>query len=340
MIITGTPLRISFLGGGTDYPVWCKKYDGSVLSATIDKYCYIACRWLPPFSECHSRISYSTIENVASNDLIQHPSVRGCLQFLRIDDGVEIHHVADLPAKTGLGTSSAFTVGLLLALRALRNETPDKHSLAMDAIYVEQELLQEAVGMQDQVSAAYGGFNRINFHPSGGIEVQPISISQSRLAELESHLALYFTGFSRTASEIARDQITMTPQKTRELATMHQLVNEGEDILKSFAPLAYFGQLLHESWQIKRTLTGRISSASIDEIYHAGLDAGAIGGKLLGAGGGGFMLFFVPPQRQGALRMRLNKLLRVPFSFSTKGSDVVVRETEGAPNPQSLTVRV
>jgi len=307
-----------------------------VLSATIDKYCYIACRWLPPFSECHSRIAYSTIENVASNDLIQHPSVRGCLQFLEISDGVEIHHVADLPAKTGLGTSSAFTVGLLLALRTLKNETADKHRLAMDAIHVEQELLREAVGMQDQVSAAYGGFNRIDFHQSGNIEVQRVPASKSRLTELESHLQLYFTGFSRTASSIAQAQIRATPQKTRELDTMLQLVSEGMDILKGSAPLKHFGQLLHESWQIKRTLTSVISNTCIDELYAAGRDAGAIGGKLLGAGGGGFILFFVPPERRQALRVRLNKLLRVPFSFSNKGTDVIVSESETDLHHQSL----
>ena len=164
MIITSTPLRISFFGGGTDYPVWYRQYGGSVLSTTIDKYCYITCRWLPPFFEYHSRISYSRVENVTGNNLIQHPSVRACLRFLEIADGIEIHHVADLPAQVGLGTSSAFTVGLLLGLHALRNKMRDKHTLATEAIHVEQDLLQEAVGSQDQVSAAYGGFNRINFH--------------------------------------------------------------------------------------------------------------------------------------------------------------------------------
>src|SRR5712691_10549918 len=207
MIITRTPLRISFFGGGTDYPVWYREHGGAVLSTTIDKCCYITCRNLPPCFEYHSRISYSKVENVVSNHSIEHPSVRACLQFLEINEGVEIHHVADLPARTGLGTSSAFTVGLLLGLYALKNQMRDKHALAADAIHVEQELLQEAVGAQDQVSAAYGGFNRIDFNVDGAIEVKRILTAQGRLTELEQHLALYFTGFSRTASEIAKEQI-------------------------------------------------------------------------------------------------------------------------------------
>jgi len=329
MIITSTPLRISFFGGGTDYPVWYRQYGGSVLSTTIDKCCYITCRRLPPFFEYHSRISYSKIENVDRNDAIQHPSVRACLQFAGIDDGVEIHHVADLPARSGLGTSSAFTVGLLLGLYALKNQMRDKRALAAEAIHVEQELLQEAVGAQDQVSAAYGGFNRINFDTDGSIEVRRMLASPNRLAELEQNLALYFTGFSRFASEIAQEQLKMTPHKKRELDTMLQLVDEAEAIVASpDRPLNEFGKLLHESWKIKRTLTQKISNASIDEIYEAGLSAGALGGKLLGAGGGGFMLFFVPPDRREALRTRLKKLLCIPFAFSNRGSHVVVYEPE------------
>jgi D-glycero-alpha-D-manno-heptose-7-phosphate kinase len=331
MIITSTPLRISFFGGGTDYPVWYRQYGGSVLSTAIDKRCYITCRRLPPFFEYHSRISYAKVENVSRNDLIQHPSVRACLQFLGIEDGVEIHHVADLPARSGLGTSSAFTVGLLLGLYALRNQMRDKHALATEAIHVEQELLREAVGAQDQISAAYGGFNRINFDTDGKIEVRRMLTSPNRFAELEQHLALYFTGFSRFASEIAQEQLKATPHKKNELGTMLQFVNEAEAIIASpNRPLDEFGRLLHESWKIKRTLTQKISNARIDEIYEAGLSAGALGGKLLGAGGGGFMLFFVPPERREALRTRLKKLLCVPFAFSNKGSHVVVYEPEEA----------
>jgi D-glycero-alpha-D-manno-heptose-7-phosphate kinase len=329
MVITSTPLRISFFGGGTDYPVWYRQYGGSVLATTINKYCYITCRRLPPFFEYHSRISYSKVENVRRNDAIEHPSVRGCLQFLGINEGVEVHHVADLPARTGLGTSSAFTVGLLLGLYALQDRMRDKHALAKDAIYVEQELLQEAVGAQDQVSAAHGGFNRINFQTDGTVEVKRVLITPNRLAELEQHLALYFTGFARTASEIAQEQVRMTPQRKQELDTMLQLVNEAESIVTNPAcSLNELGHLLHEGWQIKRSLTQKITNANIDEIYESGLGAGALGGKLLGAGGGGFMLFFVPPESRQALRERLKKLLCVPFSFASRGSHVVVYEPD------------
>jgi D-glycero-alpha-D-manno-heptose-7-phosphate kinase len=329
MVITSTPLRVSFFGGGTDYPVWYREHGGSVLSTAIDKCCYITCRHLPPFFEYHSRVSYSKVENVVRNTDITHPSVRACLEFMGIDEGMEIHHVADLPARTGLGTSSAFTVGLLLALYALKNQMRDKHALATDAIHVEQDLLHEAVGAQDQVSAAYGGFNRINFRTDGSIETKRILASQNRLAELEQHLALYFTGFSRIASEIAQEQLSVTPHKSKELSMMLQLVDEAEIIVTSpNRCLDEFGKLLHESWKIKRTLTQKITTSSIDEIYEAGLSAGALGGKLLGAGGGGFMLFYVSPERREALRMKLKKLLCVPFGFSNRGSQVVVYEPE------------
>jgi D-glycero-alpha-D-manno-heptose-7-phosphate kinase len=329
MVITRTPLRISFFGGGTDYPAWYREHGGAVLATTIDKSCYITCRRLPPFFEYHSRISYSKVENVASNQTIEHPSVRACLQFMGMDEGVEIHHVADLPARTGLGTSSAFTVGLLHGLYALKDKMRDKHALATDAIHVEQDVIQEAVGSQDQVSAAYGGLNRINFHTNGEIEVRRIVTSQNRLAELEQHLALFFTGFSRNASDVAQEQLKMTPHKQKELAMMLQLVDEAEAILAGPGrSLDDFGRMLHETWQIKRSLTQKITNTSIDQIYEAGMNAGALGGKLLGAGGGGFMLFYAPPERRDALRRRLNKLLCVPFSFSSKGSQVLVYEPE------------
>jgi D-glycero-alpha-D-manno-heptose-7-phosphate kinase len=284
---------------------------------------------LPPFFDYRTRVSYSKVENVSWNGAIEHPSVRGCLQFMGIDEGVEIHHVADLPARTGLGTSSAFTVGLLLGLHALKDQMRDKKTLAAEAIHVEQEILGEAVGAQDQVSAAYGGFNRIDFRPDGAIEVNRILTASSRVAELEQHLALYFTGFSRIASEIAQEQLRVTPHKKRELDTMLQLVDEAEAIITSpTRPLEEFGRLLHEGWQIKRSLTQKISNAEIDEIYEAGMRAGALGGKLLGAGGGGFMLFFVPPEKREALRIQLRNLLCVPFGFSSRGSHVVVYEPE------------
>jgi D-glycero-alpha-D-manno-heptose-7-phosphate kinase len=329
MIITRTPLRISFFGGGTDYPVWYREFGGAVLSTAIDKCCYLTCRWLPPFFDFHSRVSYSRVENVDHNSAIEHPSVRGCLEYLGIDEGVEIHHVADLPARTGLGTSSAFTVGLLLGLYALRDQMRNKHALASDAIHVEQDVVKEAVGSQDQVSAAYGGLNRINFNTDGSFDVKQVIASRGRLAALQQHCALYFTGFSRTASEIAKEQIRVTPQRKHELDLMFQMVDEAEAIVANpNRPLDEFGHLLHESWQVKRTLTRSITNTSLDEIYEAGRSAGALGGKLLGAGGGGFMLFFVPPERRQALRMKLKNLLRIPFGFSNRGSHVVVHEPE------------
>jgi len=329
MIITRTPLRISFFGGGTDYPIWYREFGGAVLSTAIDKSCYITCRRLPPFFEYHSRVSYSKIENVNQNGAIEHPSVRACLQFLGVDEGVEIHHVADLPARTGLGTSSAFTVGLLLALYALKEQMRNKQALARDAIHVEQEVIREAVGSQDQISAAFGGFNRINFLSDGGFEVRQVIAPAARLTALQQHCALFFTGFSRTASEIAKEQIKVTPQRKHELDTMRQMVDEAEDIVSNpNRSLDEFGRLLHESWQIKRTLTQNITNTSLDEIYEAGRSAGALGGKLLGAGGGGFMLFFVPPERRKELRMRLKNLLCVPCAFSNRGSHVVVHEPD------------
>lgn len=329
MIITRTPLRISFFGGGTDYPIWYREFGGAVLSTTIDKCCYITCRRLPPFFEYHSRVSYSKVENVNDNGAIEHPSVRGCLQYLGIEDGVEIHHVADLPARTGLGTSSAFTVGLLLGLYGLKDQMRSKHALAADAIHVEQEVLREAVGSQDQINAAYGGFNRINFNVDGSFEVRQLLAPQNRLARLQQHCALFFTGFSRTASEIAKEQIRVTHQRKRELEAMHQMVDEAEAIITNpNRSLDEFGCLLHESWLLKRSLTGNITNNNLDEIYEAGRGAGALGGKLLGAGGGGFMLFFVPPERRQALRMRLKNLLCVPFGFGARGSHVVVYEPE------------
>jgi D-glycero-alpha-D-manno-heptose-7-phosphate kinase len=278
------------------------------------------------------------VENVLNNGSIEHPSVRECLKYLGIAEGVEVHHVADLPARTGLGTSSAFTVGLLLGLYALKEQLRDKHALALDAIHVEQNEIHETVGGQDQVSAAYGGFNRIDFHRDGAIEVNRVLAPPSRLKELEQHLALYFTGFCRTASEVAQEQVKMTPHKEKELSMMLHLVAEAEAILAGqHRSMDEFGRLLNESWQIKRTLTQRITNSTIDEIYEAGLSAGALGGKLLGAGGGGFMLFFVPPERREALRARLKNLLYVPFSFSSKGSQVVVHEPE-APYDRSLAL--
>ena len=323
MIISRTPFRISFFGGGTDYPVWYQEEGGAVLATTIDKYCYITCRYLPPFFEHKTRIVYSKIENVKTNDEIKHPAVRGVLEYMKIDHGVEIHHDGDLPSRTGLGSSSAFTVGFLHALKALRQVMPTKMELAKEAIKVEQEILKENVGCQDQVMAAHGGLCRLEFYPNHDIHVTPIILSQERLQDFQDHLLLYFTGFSRMASEIAQEQIELTQYRKKELRAIYQTVQEGVSILTRGNKLTDFGLLLNEAWKIKRSLTSKISTPMIDNIYQTAKRAGTIGGKLLGAGGGGFLLLFAKPEDHPMIKEALQGLLRVPFSFETNGSQII-----------------
>ncbi len=328
MIISQTPFRISFFGGGTDYPAWYQENEGAVLGTTIDKYCYISCRLLPPFFEHKHRIVYSRMEQVKDIDEIQHPSVRATLKFMKIIEGMEIHHDGDLPARTGLGSSSSFTVGLLNALYALKGIMPGKKQLALDAIHIEQNIIKESVGSQDQVLAAFGGFNRIGFSGKNDIDIKRITVKPKRVELLQDHLMLFFTGFSRIASEIAAEQIRQTPNRKRELSEMYRMVDEGITILNGNSDLSDFGKLLHESWQLKRSLTDRISTAEIDEIYAAARDAGAIGGKLLGAGGGGFILFFAKPETQSKIKTKFKRLLYVPFKFENQGSQIIFYEPE------------
>lgn len=322
MIISRTPFRISFFGGGTDYPAWYKENEGAVLATTIDKYCYITCRYLPPFFEHKWRIVYSQTELVNDLEEIRHPSVRESLKFMDIDRGVEIHHDGDLPARTGLGSSSAFTVGLLNALYALKGSIIDKTRLAQEAITIEQEIINENVGSQDQVMAAFGGFNRIAFD-SEGFRVNPVNLSKVRREALESHLMLFFTGISRTASQIAGEQIRETPNKKRELSEMYSMVSAAVTILESGNDLEDFGRLMHESWMLKRSLTDKVSSLYIDYIYDTAIKSGAAGGKILGAGGGGFMLFLVRPELQERVKKSLYGLLHVPFRFESTGSKII-----------------
>jgi len=323
MIISRTPFRISFFGGGTDYKEWFEENGGSVLATTIDKYCYITCRYLPPFFEHKSRIIYSKMEQIQNIDEIQHPSVRETLRFMNIKKGVEIHHDGDLPARTGLGSSSSFTVGLLHALYALKGVMPSKVQLAKDAIYIEQEMIKENVGCQDQALAATGGFNKIEFGGSNHLNVRPITISKERLDLLQDHLMLFYSGLSRTASEIAGEQIKNIPRKKKELKTMYQMVDEAINILNGNGDITAFGKLLDENWKLKRSLCDRISNSYIDNIYDVALNSGAIGGKLLGAGGGGFVLFFVNPKNQSKLKAKLKSLLYVPFRFENLGSQII-----------------
>jgi D-glycero-alpha-D-manno-heptose-7-phosphate kinase len=324
MIISRTPFRISFFGGGTDYPAFYEEHGGAVLSTSINKYCYVICRYLPPFFDYNYRIRYRKQEEVRSISEIEHPAVRECLNFINLNHGVEIQHNADLPAMSGLGSSSAFTVGLLNALNALKGKMITKRQLALDAIHVEQDRIKENVGSQDQTVAAFGGFNKIEFGGSQKITVHPVTISQDKLDILQNHLMLFFTGFPRNASEIAAEQIRNTPQKKTELKTMMALVDEAINTLNgSNDRLIDFGKLLHETWKIKRSLTQHISNTSIDEIYETGVRAGAVGGKLLGAGGGGFLLFFVKPELQPDVKKKLSKLLNVPFKFHNLGSQII-----------------
>jgi D-glycero-alpha-D-manno-heptose-7-phosphate kinase len=323
MIISRTPFRISFFGGGTDYPAWYTKHGGAVLATTIDKYCYLTCRYLPPFFEHKIKVAYAKIENCHSIDEIQHPSVREVLRFLKIRNGVEIHHVSDLPARSGMGSSSSFTVGLLHSLYALKGQMPSKKQLAMESIYIEQEKLQEYVGSQDQASAAYGGFNHIILHQNGEISVRPITVSAERVKELNSYLMLFYTGIKRTASNIAASFVENIEEKKRQLRIMKDLVDEGLAILSNGEKIDAFGELLNEAWLAKRSLSRIISNTTVDEIYDLAKSKGALGGKITGAGGGGFVLLCVPPAKQKNVKDALNKLIHVPFHFDFSGSQII-----------------
>lgn len=323
MIISRTPFRISFFGGGTDYPVWYRENGGAVLVTTIDKYCYLTCRYLPPFFEHRIRIVYSKIENCQKRDEISHPSVREILHFLNIDRGVEIHHDGDLPARSGMGSSSAFTVGLLHALYALEGHIIDKQRLAKESLYIEQQVLKETVGSQDQVSAAYGGLNHITFLQDGKIDVKPLTLTKIRIQELNSHLMLFYTGIKRTAEQVARSYINGIETRKQHLSKIKDFVDEGLSVLNSNQDITLFGELLHKAWQVKRSLSAEVSNHYVDDLYSQATAAGAIGGKLMGAGGGGFLLLFVTPERQEKVRAKLEKLIYVPFKFEFSGSQII-----------------
>lgn len=328
MIISRTPFRISFFGGGTDYPAWYRNHGGEVLATTIDKYCYLTCRRLPPFFEHRIRLAYSKVEECHTVDEIQHTAARETLRFMNIERDIEVHHDGDLPARSGLGSSSSFTVGLLHALYALRGQMPAKRQLAMESIHIEQELLQETVGSQDQILASYGGFNHIIFDTTGEFLIRPMTLSPQRIGELSSHLMLIFTGIKRTASDVAKSYVQDLESRDRQLHLIRDMVNEGIGILNGGQDISNFGQLLHQSWEAKRGLSSEVSNHHIDEIYDGARSAGAIGGKLLGAGGGGFLLLFVPPFNQPRVLSRLNGLIHVPFKFELSGSQIIFFDHE------------
>jgi D-glycero-alpha-D-manno-heptose-7-phosphate kinase len=330
MIVTRTPFRISFFGGGTDYPPWFREHGGAVLATSINKYCYITIRHLPPFFEHKHRIVYSRIETVSNVADIKHPSVRAVLGLEDQSRGFEVHHDGDLPARSGLGTSSSFTVGLVNAVSALKERYISKEQLASRAIHIEQDIIKETVGSQDQVSAAFGGLNRIEFNKDGTFQVDPVVLSGKRLEELQDHLMLFYTRVQRTASDIAKAQIDNIKNRQKELKYMHEMVDRGIAILQDAkTPISKFGELLDESWRYKRSLSDRISTPQIDEIYEAALKEGAIGGKILGAGGGGFLLLFAPPERHADISYSLNDLVEVPFRFERAGSRVVFYQPNG-----------
>jgi D-glycero-alpha-D-manno-heptose-7-phosphate kinase len=328
VIISRTPYRISFFGGGTDYPAWYRRHGGAVLATSIDKYCYLTCRYLPPFFEHRIRVVYSHIENCHTIDDINHPAVREILRFLKFDRGAEIHHDGDLPARSGIGSSSSFCVGLLHALYALRGRMPSKQQLAMESIHLEQEVLKETVGAQDQVTVAYGGFNRVAFHPNGEISVHPVTIAPERTRDLNDHLLLFFTGVKRTSSQVARSYADNLDAHRRDLRIAKDLVGEAISVLEGGQDLTAFGELLHEAWVAKRSLSEKVSSAELDGIYQTALDAGAVGGKITGAGGGGFLLLFAPPDRHALLKRKLERLIHVPFRFESSGSQIIFFDPE------------
>ncbi len=323
MIITRTPLRISFFGGGTDYPVYYMEHGGKVLSTTISKYNYLTVRELPPFFDHKYRIRYFKSEYKNSVKEIEHPSVKSCLEFLNIERGIELVHTGDVPAMSGMGSSSAFTVGLLHSLYALEGKFVTKRKLALEAIDIEQNAIGEAVGSQDQVAAAFGGFNVIEFVQDGRIIVTPVTIPQDRLKKLENSIVMFFTGISRSASEIAKIQILETKNKIQELDKMKGMVGQALEILHSKKQnIDDFGYLLNESWEIKRSVSNEISNDFIDSVYDRGIKAGALGGKLLGAGGGGFIAFYIKPEKKEKFMNQMIDLLHIPFHFEQMGSHI------------------
>jgi D-glycero-alpha-D-manno-heptose-7-phosphate kinase len=330
MIITRTPVRISFLGGGTDYPDYFLQHGGATLATTINKYTYITLSHLTKFFDHRIGIYYSTIERVKTIEEIKHPAVRECLRYLNIEDGVEIHVASDLPARTGLGSSSSFTVGLLKALHAFKGEMIDSQQLAAEAVHVEQQLIKERVGCQDQYSCTFGGLQHLEFLPNFQLKSNPIVMSQTRMHEFSEHLMLFYTEMQRTAHEVVEEQIDKTKSGAinEELHGLKKLVKEGIQILSSDRNLLEFGDLLHEGWQLKRRCSSKISNPYIDELYQKALNAGARGGKLLGAGSGGFILLLAEPGKKEKIRAALPHLKEVKFSFDNLGSTIIFYQPE------------
>ncbi len=323
MIITKTPFRMSFFGGGTDMESFFREYGGAVLSTTFDKYCYVNVRHLPRFFDYSTELSYSKTERVTDTDHIEHPAIRNAMKMLDMHE-IRLTYEADLPARSGLGTSSSFAVGMLNAFYCLKGKYADKKKLADEAIYLERVLCQEAGGWQDQIAASYGGMNRINFNKDGTYDVKPIIIHPDRKKQLNDHLVMFFTGFTRFSSDMQKENANGYAEKVKQLLEMYALVDNAEQILEDkHADLDDFGRLLDETWKLKRQTGSAITTNSIDELYARAIRAGALGGKLLGAGGGGFLLFYVDNNHRKAVMKAMNDLLHIPFLFEDGGTQVI-----------------
>lgn len=329
MIITRTPLRISFFGGGTYFPDYYCKHGGAVISTTIDKYLFITCRKLMPYWDYKHQFRYgSAYETVNEIDEIKHPSIRETMRFFNLNYGLDMHYNTDVPARSGMGSSSAFTVGLVNALYGLTGKMVNKRKLAVDAIHIERDMIGETVGVQDQIAAAFGGLNHITFRKGGGFFVHPVTISHERKNELQRHLILIFSGFQRFAAEIEKEKVSNLSKNQNSLEQMSAMVEEALEILTSDNDILEFGRLLNKTWELKKSLSGKVSSSELDKLYERGLENGAVGGKLLGAGGGGFMLFFCEPAKQAQLLESLKDYLHIPFNFENNGSQVIYYREE------------
>lgn len=327
MIITQTPFRMSFFGGGTDLESYFKEYKGAVISTTFDKYCYVNVRHLPRFFDYSTELSYSKTERVTSIDDIQHPAIRNAMKMLKMEE-IRLTYEADLPARSGLGTSSSFAVGMLNAFYALKGIYADKKKLADEAIYLERVLCNEAGGWQDQIAASFGGFNRIDFSEDG-YEVSPLIISPKRKRTLNENLMMFFTGFTRFSSDVQKANALDKKDKVKQLQEMYSLVSEAQSVLTDGnRDLNDFGKLLDVTWKLKRSTGSAVTTSSIDVLYDKGIKAGALGGKLLGAGGGGFLVFYVPKEKQPSVREAMKDLLYIPFEFENGGTRVIYFASE------------
>jgi D-glycero-alpha-D-manno-heptose-7-phosphate kinase len=329
MVITRTPLRVSFFGGGTDLPDWFRTHGGAVLSTTINKYLFISIRRMPPYWEFRNRFVYgSKTETVNSLEEIDHPAIREALRFMNIPYGVDMHYNTDIPARSGMGSSSAFTVGFLRALYAMQGRMVSDRRVAKEAIHIEQDLIKEAVGCQDQIATAFGGLNHIVFYDNSGFEVNPVTIPRNRLQELNDHMILVYTGIQRIASRIEEKKINQIGDHKSELHAIQRYVDDALELLNGEDPIDEFGGLLHETWLQKRKLSEDVTNDSLDELYEACRKNGAIGGKLLGTGGGGFMLIFVKPEKREEMLKAIPDYIPVPFVFDTTGSQVIYYQEE------------